>query len=268
MTEQDLNVPQEVLQKLKKILERKIKLENEDHGDELDQKHRQAEIESVSHMLNKLLMEYNLSLSQVSSVKQDQKRPQVEDRQIDLNGKQTRHEAGWVTRLVQVIAKHNLCYAVPFTRKGLDKDDMGLIIIVGRPYNIELVMYFVDQLAIRIKDLCSDTWSSYTGVEKRNTFRRGFLKGCVVGIDSKLTVEEVERKKVETTTSQNTEMGLMIRSERELAIRHMETKYQISSGGHKKDLKGKNGYQIGFDTGRSMGIHGGIGSGNSQKLLN
>lgn len=180
----------------------------------------QNEIEQATKMMTALLLKYNLSMSQINGHTGDTK-GNVDHKQYDLNGKMTRHEAGWLNDLFHVIAKYNMCRAISSNPSDKqDKDDMGYVFLIGKTHNIEIVYYLIDQLTIKIKKLCSECWKSYDGEEKRNTYRRGFLRGAVQGIARQLSAQDLEQKT--NNPIEGNEMGLMVINNNQLIQKYVE----------------------------------------------
>jgi hypothetical protein len=257
------HVPKEFLDKVKKILNRKESLERQikegqsaQHAATVEQ--MQTDLENTTRLLSKLLLEYNLEMSQVSGYAERGRQAPLGESRVDLNGKQTRHEAGWMEKLYSVIARANMCSALHFGGRRGDKDDMGQMAIFGKAMNIELVCYFVDQVSEKIRDMCSIAWKQYFGAEKRNTFRRGFFRGAVDGIKSQLITEE-------QMLPPSSSMGLMVINNRKEIELYIQQRYKLKFVSS-KPLSGRSGYQQGLDAGSKMSMNKGIG-GTGQKQL-
>lgn len=243
------HIPDSLLEKIQKLLNLK-----DDKGAS------QGEIENATAMISALLMKYNLSMSQVEGHGK-KKDPSITDNLFDLNGKQTRHEAGWVNTLFSVIARYNLCRTL--NRKGTrGKDDMGQVRIIGTAMNIELVYYIVLGLIDKIRAFCAEAWRRYEyqgGPEKRNTFKRGFYRGCVSGIFDRLANDEEQRKSTEHLQIENHEMGLMVISNDQAIARYVNANISVKPGKAGKSLSGVGGYTQGYQTGQGMNIDNKMG---------
>lgn len=251
------HIPDSLLEKIQKLMRVK------DDGSA-----SQGEIENATKMINTLLMKHNLEMSQVIGHGMDKN--QMTDDSFDLNGKQTRHEAGWVVQLFNVIANHNLCECLHELRSNRNKDDMGSMIVIGTKVNIEIVYYTVDQLHERIKEMCGRAWKEYVGQEKRNTYRRGYLRGAVVGINNALRAQSEQRmKQLEIPTLENQQMGLMLRSNAQALTAYMQEEYGHGIKRSKSTgLSGRGGFEQGKHDGSNMGINKGLSKGSTAGYLN
>lgn len=249
-------IPEELLERIQKLMERT----KEDSGS------TQAEIETATNLITSMLLKYNLSMSQVQQHRSTKEKP-ITEANVDLNNLQTRHEAGWVNSLVNVICNFNLCKALHCT--GIRKYDQGYMIIIGREHNIKIVMYFVEVLIKKIKDACKIAWKRYEyhgGDEKHNTFFRGFYRGAVNGIHVKLT--QVRDELIRSQEKENKELGLMIISEKEKMIKYAQEKYNPRNGSYSSRLSGEGGKALGYATGKSMDLNKGVGGQGPKGLIN
>jgi hypothetical protein len=156
-----------------------------------------GEAEQAAERVQELLMKYNLSLVDIQGRTKDGKKRSYTKHFYDLLGKQKAHDSDWVCVLVNIIAMHNFCRAIHVP-------PIGKMVILGEAHNIEVAEYLIDYLIPRIERVCSSAWAVYYGYEKRNTFRRGFLQGCVAGIGHKL-----EDQKNKMAAENNTALGLI-----------------------------------------------------------
>lgn len=248
------NVPDSILERIQKLMAIK-----EGSGAS------QNEIEEAAKMATALLMKYNLSMSEVSGHKGETKGKMEHDK-FSMQGKTTRHEAGWLQDLYHVIAKYNMCKAIKsHPNEKQDKDDMGYVWLVGKRHNVEIVHYLVDSLTHKIRTACATAFKTYDGDEKRNTFRRGFFRGAVVGIGIKLK-EQAEELKMDGAT--NNEMGLMVVSNAQAIKLYVQQLMGGTSASKAHNLMSKNGYTQGVEEGRKMTTNAALGNGNINKRLN
>ena len=213
-----------------------------------------GECESAARRVQELLLKYNLKLSDVTDRQGKRGKKSFSKNFFSLAGKQKAHDSDWVARLVNVICRHNMSQAILVPV-------MGRVMIVGEEHNIEVILYLVDFLIPRIEESCKKAWSEYnyymqdTG-EKRNTFRRGFLLGCVGGIDVKLTEQENELYQA------NNSMLGMIKVNTDDLNKFIEETF----GSQVKENDSKNGQLrkssvsqvIGYQAGKNMEINKGI----------
>lgn len=253
------HIPQGLLDKIQKLMRLKD-----------DKAASQGEIENASTMITQLLLKYNLQMSQV--IGHGIKENDIGEESFSLQGKQTRHEAGWVVKLFNVVARHNMCRCIHYVGSNKDKDDMGRMVIIGSPMNIEIVYFMVDQLHIRIKDMCSDAWLYYQrnsmGDEKRNTYRRGYLRGCVLGISDKLGEQEQERiRELEYhPTLENKQMELMIMGNAEALQKYRDEHHSGTFRSKGTKLSGIGGFQQGLSDGSQMSINKGLNNPHTKRL--
>lgn len=249
MQETNQEVPDSIIQKIQKLLA----LKN-------DESASQGEIENATNAITAMLLKYNLDMSTVENHKGQHKAAMTEN-QFDLNGKQTRHEAGWVNNLFNVICIHNLCKCI--TVPGYkDKDDMGWVIIVGKKHNIDIVYYMVDQLITKIRSMAKYHWRIYHGEEKRNTYLRGYYRGAVHGLHEKLNES---KRQIE---SSNPNMGLMVINNGKELMQYVAEKHGPLGKSRSSSLSGMGGYAQGKETGKSLNVHKGVNDAQTNKRIN
>lgn len=240
-----------------------------------------AEAANAAEKLNNLLLKHNLTMMQAEDYKsrkegKEAKKNQPEDRRVDLDKRQGRHDADWLIKLFNTLAYFNMCMLVRH-RTHRHQYDQGMISIIGAQHNIEIVIYFVDQLVPKIEQGYKQTWNKYKDLthEKRNTFRRGFLTGCVEGISTKLSEMEryrkhqAEQEKFRGIQGENTQMGLMVINNRALIKDFIDQKFgnlRTSQGGELR--KSALSRELGRKHGRSMDINKGVGGNNTAGNLN
>ena len=208
------------------------------------------EAEVFAKTANKLLMEYNLSMSDINLGENKQN---INDFGLELKYNKT--DGDWMVRLYHTIAKFNLCKVIRIGKTTK-------IVIIGEKYNVDLVMFISSQLVHVIKSLCSQRWKEYNGFEKKNTFKRGYYSGAVVGLYSKLREqqEELNREVVGVTALIKTN---------EVAIQEKVSQmFNNIKQGKSKKLSGNDGQTMGRIDGRNLQINKGIGNEqNSHKSM-
>lgn len=215
-----------------------------------------GEIENASMKVQEMLLKYNLSLSDVQSRGE---KKSVGEKLFDLAGKQGRHDSDWVCSLVNVLAKNNLCRALYFPQHKR-------MSVIGQDHNVEIVLYLTDQLIPRINQACKDAWVTYQpagGDEKRNTFRRGFLKGCVAGIASKLQQQK------ERMEQENNNILALVRVSSTAVNEYVDKKYSLAKPNKNsgKLRKSSDSKFLGFQAGQNMQINKGVGNNPGNKGL-
>lgn len=268
-------LPEGLLDKIKKLLEIRA-----------DRGATENEVEQAALMASRLLMKHNLTMYDVESHDSRVKSGIMEDI-FNVDEWQSKTDGAWVLRLCQFLANFNLCHTLHkiFT----DKNHQGHIIIIGKPQNVEIVQYLTVQLIVKIEAIYKVRWKEYGGIEKRNTFRRGYCNGVVNGIAYKLRQQqedmeyEAERAAGKHQPSsqvwppsnpqprQNT-MALMVISnndqiEKFIKETHPNVKF-IKSSAKGKTKKGFDGRAQGFKDGKDMNINQGLGNRDNSGLIN
>ena len=208
------------------------------------------EAEVFAKTANKLLMEYNLSMSDINLGENKQN---INDFGLELKYNKT--DGDWMVRLYHTVAKFNLCKVIKIGHSNK-------ITILGEKYNIEIVTYICSQLVHTIKSLCSQRWKDYDGPEKRNTFKRGYYIGAVNGLYEKLEQQqqELNREMVGVTALIKTN---------EVAIQEKVSQmFNNLKKGKSKRLSGSDGATLGKIDGKNLQINKGIGNEqNSHKSM-
>ena len=198
------------------------------------------EAEVFSNTANKLLMQYNLSMSDINM---GEKRENIGNTNLEL--KTNRTEGDWLFRLYSVISKYNLCKAIRIT-------NTNKVIIFGEKLNVDTVLYITSNLQEAIKRLCSERWSTYNGIEKKNTFKRGYYIGAVKGIAQKLHQQSQEMSK------EMIGMTSLVKTNK-LALRDkVQARFNNVKSSGPKRLSSNDGLLMGMADGRRMQVNKGI----------
>lgn len=250
-------VPQNIIDKLVSLM----KLKNNEGASP-------AEAENAAMRIQEILLRYNLEMSQVEDATHSKDaKHQINRDDFDLNNLQKKTESDWVEKLYRVIAKHNLCYAIGDgtpKRYRKHKYDQGIITLVGKPHNIEITKYTVEVLLPMIRAAEKNAFNEYDGEEKRNTFKRGFFRGCVDGIDSKLVRNAQELEKL----PENTGMALMVVEQRQEVVAWVKSNIKIKMS-KASSISSSSGRELGYEAGQRMKVGSGLGNSTSnQKRLN
>jgi hypothetical protein len=238
-------IPAEILSKLQKLLTLR------------DVSNVQAEIENAAARIQEILLKYNLTMADISS-KDPKKKETMGRGNFHLDGLQKKTEANWVFNFLSVICEHNLCAAV-LTYSPTKGKHRGTVNIIGTHFNIEMVKFLASQLIPRIKNACKTAWKEFADKvdEKENTFKRGFYRGCVLGIHYKLQAQEEQLKR------ENSNMGLMVIKNWGEVIK---AKDEIFGNNLKENKAGQSGRKqsdsilIGYKAGQDMEINKGLGN--------
>lgn len=205
-----------------------------------------GEAEQAAEKVQELLLKYNLSLGDVEARKEKGTK-RFNKTFFDLNGRQGVHDSDWVCSLSSVLAKHNLCQAIHIP-------PMRKMVILGEPHNVDVVLYLCDFLVRQIQSACSGAWAIYKGHEKRGTFRRGFLSGCVYGIQVKLQ-EQAEQM----AARDNNLLGLIKVNSTDLQ-KYVDEVFGQDALEKPDERQGKlrkssDSHLLGYIAGKKMGIH-------------
>lgn len=144
----------------------------------------EGEAAAAAAAIQRLLTEYNLTMSEVGS--DEEKKDEVNEQVVSgLNYKSI--GGNWEYRLWYVICKWNFCkcfqYGVSYKR----------LIIFGSKENIEVVKWMWDMLAERFVEFSKNRWKEYIKTDEylnfkpsKDRYQRGYLQGAVEGLDAKL----------------------------------------------------------------------------------
>jgi len=153
----------------------------------------QGEIENAARKAQEILFKYNLDIADVEAYTSKDELG-IDGDIIDYGEDWHKADGNWIATLYNVISIHNFCKIFLHKEKRYDEDKRGakttLLTIVGKPDNVNIVKYLCIQLISQIRRAEKELWKVYEGHEKRGQFRRGFLLGCVRGINIQLTEQE------------------------------------------------------------------------------
>lgn len=229
------------------------------------------EAENAAAMLTKLLLLHNLEMEDVEKAGIEAK-VKMADVEYDLDEKQAKTEAGWLEILVHAVAHHCMCKVLKKAKMfNSHAYDQGRLIIIGDKTNVATVFYIVEQLIVKIDIACKGAWKQYDGDEKRNTFRRGFLRGAVAAIKRRLWLQEEEMKEEINMSSGKVphSMAMVLANKRQEAEDYMMTKFKPRTVKTRaSSLSGYGGYVEGMKAGEKMDIHRGVGGNKETNKLN
>lgn len=175
------------------------------------------------------------------------------------------HESDWIGFLINGVSRANFCYSV------IDNSRKAYAII-GTPENADTVSYLVIQLIPRIRQMALDAFRKYDGHLKRNTYKRGFLRGAAMGIGEKLREQTAKMQEDARRASEDasyaaannlpariSELPAVMAKNQTLIRTFLNTHYPRLSRGSSAGLSGKQGFHDGHAAGKSMNIHQGVG---------
>lgn len=153
----------------------------------------EAEAATAAALLNKLLLQYNLSMDEID----------MSERPVDpvghevISGFEYKSIGGeWENRLTNVLCKHNLCHSYVYG------SSYKRLLIVGRRENMELVKWMLAMLKERYVAFSKTAYKAYKESREyvytrysKDRFQRSYLLGCAEGLDEKLTAEREREKK-------------------------------------------------------------------------
>jgi hypothetical protein len=228
--------------KVKKLLEK---------ADSLKQMGNQAEAEAFAAMAQKLMFTHSLKEADIRAASGG--KIQMKSIELDLTQKMQRHESDWIAKLINSLAKYNLCYAV-FSHSA------EKVTLMGQPSHLDLILYIFDQFVARARIMAKESFRNYRGVEKRNTYIRGFLRGFSDGVALKLK-EALQAAKTDT---QQAGMGLMIINNNNALVQFVQSKFPRLTSSKSASLSGQSGHAAGLSAGKSTSAHRGVSSSVTQ----
>lgn len=239
-----MEVPANILERIKKLLI---------FAEDAKKRDSQAELENAMSKANTLMMEYNLSVDKID-ISQQKKAP-VEMHKVGADVLFPKNEGGWIIKLYQCIARFNFCTVITH--------DMGKhgLSLIGQAHNREIVLYIIDQLVVRIRNMARQAFREYQGNEKRGTFLRGYLLGCVQGLREKLQAERDAEH-----TNEITALILVKDKDVQEFVKKEFPSLVYAKGSSTSSQAGKS---MGIQAGRSMSINKGVGTNaGGQRMLN
>lgn len=148
-------------------------------------------------LLNKLLLQYNLTMDEVDL----SERPEDPINHEVISGFEYKSIGGeWENRLTNVLCKHNLCHSYVYG------SSYKRLLIVGKRENMELVKWMLAMLKERYVAFSKTAYKEYKESPdyrytrySKDRFQRSYLLGCAEGLDEKLTAEREREKKEDQT---------------------------------------------------------------------
>lgn len=244
-----MKLPDNIYQKIKKLF---------NHAKGAEKIGSLAEAENAMLKVNKILMDYNLSLKDLELDEAEK----AKILHVIIPGNEVvflpANEGQWVIMLYFLISDINMCQGISHERDGFT--------IVGEEHNIEITKFLCSQLLPRIKELASKEtaeWAMLTGHDHpilKRRFRKDFLMGVVKGIGNKLYAQRDEFKKStqEEKPEEENPFGLMVISNVEAIEAYVKDNgFEV----HEHDIPETpptDGMIIGFFKGQGMEINKGL----------
>jgi len=236
---------EEVIQKIKKLQRLQINAQEISSLGEAN-----AATERIQH----LLMKYNLSLEEIDRHSDEPGPTGIDVQYVDYKDRYKKAEGRWISYLAYYIAVNNLCEVVL-------AGDLPGYYIVGSRENREIVIFIVDQLVAKFRQLESRSWSQYSGHIKRNKYRRDFLKGASLGIYNKLSEQ---RRKMEQESNQVEALVLMSKDKLEKA---KKDHFGQLGKGRARRMESNHAFHDGVVKGRNTSVHQGLNGTERSKQL-
>jgi hypothetical protein len=216
------------------------------------------EAANAAEKVQRLLLKHNLEMSEIAAHDPEKEQKMGRARYEEIYAK--KNEGQWIYRLYSVLAGHNLCYIV-YTRF---RDDHGkpnkFVNLIGTKENVQVVRFLADQLELRLRKLEQKAWNTRElwMHEKRNAFRRGYLMGACMGIDTQLS--EAKQKAMQENVKVN---ALVLANDAKLreAVAHFFPR--LSSARRTKGYSANGAMNKGYQDGKSMQINKGMGKGGN-----
>ena len=250
---------------LDKVMRKIAKLKNLYEGAKKINSMHEAECAAAA--MNKLLAEYNLTLEEVESSRDEEKTTVMHE---EVSGFAYKLGGMWEYHLTHVICKWNFCrcyqYGKTFKR----------LIIVGEKQNIEMVKWLVDMLKERFVTFSKERYKEYLKTldswqkpMSKDKFQRSYLAGCAAGLDEKLRQEHEREKKEEVELSARIN-ALVVRKDAAVVEYVQNTFGRVGIGSSRKvnyDSARSAGYTDGKNTSLNRPIAGGRAAATDIKLL-
>lgn len=236
----------------------------------------QAEAEAFASKVQQLLLQYELDLGDIKSqtaetIEVHEERftvfkksqifteillnPNCGYKLVDLTVK---NESNWIRDLYGVVAQTNFCQILAHGK------DPYVVILIGTDMNREFVHYMILQLVSKIRNLARKSFSTYEGPDKRNTFIRSFLRGCIEGIRTRLMLDRLAADK-----NQPQVHALVIQKDRMIKD-YLSRTYgdRLGRARANSKLSSRDGFNQGLETGRTINTKTEIRGTGGTKLLN
>jgi Protein of unknown function (DUF2786) len=231
-----------------------------------------GEAANAAAMIQKLLAQYNLSLSEIEQ-HAGAKRPQSDMGRTDFDlGVSQGYQQEWRVQLMWTVTRYNWCRAIfqhgqpgrarwnPETfawEKGGPKN--ATMVLIGKAFNVRVCIELNEHLVYELDRLSRNAWKQYAAItpgrEGKKTreyesrmFKMSFIKGAIHEIEQRLAQQYRE-------SQGNAAMGaLMVVSDAALSTE--VTKHFPRLGHHKSSRMGGNAdaYAAGQHAGRNISL--------------
>lgn len=249
-TKMSLDVVMRKIAKLKKLYEGAKEINSE------------GEANKAAAIMQKLLIEYNLTMEDVGSIEEKNKNNVLDEK---ISGNDYKTMGGiWEQRVTYVICKWNFCKCYIYGNSYRN------LLIVGRKNNIELVKWLTKILKERFYDLAKKRWKEYHKIKpysaiSQGVWMRSYLIGCAEGLDENFKKEKENSQKKDNQKSERV-TALVLRSNTEI-----DEYVKVQHGGEKKSNKGvgrhynSDARSTGYNDGRNTNINRPLTNNNNAK---
>lgn len=213
-----------------------------------------GEANNAAQRIQHLLMQYNLSLEEIDKHSDEPGPTGVDIQYVDYSNQFKKAEGLWIGTLAAYIATNNLCEIV--LSRG-----RPAYWIIGSKENRETVVFIVDQLVAKFRQLEKISWSTYgaSGYIKRNKYRRDFLKGASIGIYNKLCEQSRAMQQ-----ENNQVQALVVMNKDKLAKVKDEHFGNGLKKGRARSYENNSAFQDGVTKGQNTSISPGLNRGSEK----
>lgn len=225
-------IPENLLAKIEKLIAMR------DHENT-----SQEESENAAKRIQEILLKYNIEQDTLNKALGGKaKAEEYGILRFSMDKYQTKNDANWATGLLHVLALHNLCKVIQIDNVPGAKT--CYVHLIGTQVNVDVLLYLFNNIHQQIKEAESRAYKVYEGnITNRNTYRRGYYRGAIAGINKKLQESTEELKKL------NEGMGLMIISKQEQLDIFVQQEFRGLRSTKATKLSGRDGYVDGYKKG-------------------
>lgn len=244
------NKKEAIIARIKKLLE---------HAESAKTFNSLAEAESFTAMATKLLLEYNLEMSEVEAAKDNNNEFKHWKYNEPILYKDNQSGNRWKLLLVTVLANHNFC---DLTNNPYKKEFR----VYGNIQNVDTVTYLYNYLSVGLLRLAQEHYNQLDTWEKhgynRYAYLKDFLLGAVKGVNAKLQEQkDFEAQKNSKVTA------LVLYNDKALAKYAEEVITGLKKGRKPKTITVGHGYGTGYKVGKNYKINGPLTAGKKEDLL-
>lgn len=208
------------------------------------------EAASAAAKVQDMLFRHNLTMAQIET---HEHAPSEQYDKVKHDLRSTTSTTGWRRSLLFSIARHNFCRAIYLSGTSLME-------IVGKPSNVEVVIYMEDYLHREIERLARAAAKGQ--LYRKQAFITAFCRGAVATIVRRLS-EQRKASEQAAPTSQ----ALMVVADHALTAAFESYFPKVKSGRTSGRIQDWGAYSQGKQAGQSIGLHQGIKQHSSTRQL-